>query len=120
MAYRPNVIRPPVQPNPRALIEARMQRQALVKALADRLSLLLNAFQQAPSTDFPRPRASPSPVFRAPPAGPSQALLPPPFRPGTTPVQAPEWLPSWPAPSARDWRSMPGFYESDIPQAGRF
>ena len=98
MAYRPSLIRPPIPPHPRALIEARMQRQALVKALADRLQALFTAVQQGvaaspPSYAFPMQAA-------APPARPfpTQALAPP--RAGF-PVAPAAGFPSYAAGSSR-------------------
>ena len=77
MAYRPSLIRPPIPPHPRALIEARMQRQALVKALADRLQALFTAVQQGVAAS-PPPGLFPTQAA-APPARPfpTQALAPP-------------------------------------------
>jgi len=109
MAYRPNVIRPPVQRHPRELLEARMQRQALVKALSDRLAKLLAAFQsvgqQSPQAGFPAQGPSPNVPARPSFQGSSSPLAAPAVSPS---VQQP-WVPSWPPPSAQDWRRMPGF-----------
>ena len=59
MAYRPSLVRPPPRQNQRALLEARMQRQALVRALVERLSTMLAAIprqnpQQAAPSVFPQ------------------------------------------------------------------
>lgn len=78
MAYRPSLIRPPIRQNPRALVEARMQRQALVNALRSRLAALFAAVQEGAAAS---PPAQPFPTqAAAPPARPfpPQAAVPPP------------------------------------------
>lgn len=71
MAYRPSLVRPPPRQDRRALLEARMQRQALIRALVERISTMLATI---PRPD-PRQAAAnlPAHVF---PQGPSRFLGP--------------------------------------------
>lgn len=132
MAYRPPVV-PPRRSRSRearAALEAQQRRAALVQALKARLAVLFEMrAQPVPLPPGVVPRG-PGPVADIPPRGPfrGEPVLPPEgvvpqgpgdqpdFLPGgerkpvATPV-TPDWVPSWPPPSAADWRRMPGFYD---------
>lgn len=111
MAYRPSLVRPPPRQDRRALLEARMQRQALIRALVERISTMLATI---PRPD-PRQAAAnlPAHVF---PQGPSRFLGPQgglpqgPVR--TTAAQFPSGPrptfipPSWTPPSAPALRGV--------------
>lgn len=89
MAYRPPVITP--ETSPRGLIEARLQRQALVKALADRISALLAGIPQGLPVAPPAYPQHPVDIGRNPLAGRSN-----PVDIGRNPLvgpTAPSWLP---------------------------
>jgi len=78
MATRPAIIRPPIYRSPK--VDPRLKRQALVKALAQRLTLLLaNVSQGGALTNMPAtgrvPTSPPAPIF------PGSASIPPRLRP---------------------------------------
>ena len=92
MAYRPARVPPPNKRSPRGVVEAAARRQALAKALASRLQMLLAAREQ--------------PIL--PPRAPiSENPNIPPMDPRTQ---------GWVPPSAYDWIRQPGFY--DEPDSG--
>lgn len=122
MAYRPPVVRPSKSKQARAAIEASYRRQALVKALAGRLQMLVSQMNENPGFPVlppgrpfpehpsipPREDLPPGPALPPRSPGPSSPAIPPGFKPT---YAAPDYLPSWPPPSAADWRRMPGFYD---------